>query len=154
MNRNEFYKQLMSEYTFDADKVRENAKRGKKRQKLTPLYVGMSAAAAAMVVTVGTIAMTNLGRNDGVSLTDTGLTTLSASDRLSHALQQLEQERESSESKYFLVTFAKPLTPAQAQRILTETGVSMVDIGRSALVDPEWPNKAREGITPGKYKRR
>ena len=41
-------------------------------------------------------------------------------------------------------------TPAQAQRILTETGVSMVDIGRSALVDPEWPNKAREGITPGK----
>ena len=51
MNRNEFYKQLMSEYTFDADKVRENAKRGKKRQKLTPLYVGMSAAAAAMVVT-------------------------------------------------------------------------------------------------------
>lgn len=41
-------------------------------------------------------------------------------------------------------------TPAQAQRILTETGVSMVDIGRSALVDPEWPNKAREGIVPGK----
>ena len=122
MNRNEFYKQLMSEYTFDADKVRENAKRGKKRQKLTPLYVGMSAAAAAMVVTVGTIAMTNLGRNDGVSLTDTGLTTLSASDRLSHALQQLEQERESSESKDFLVTFAKPLTPAQAQSVLTAGG--------------------------------
>ena len=122
MNRNEFYKQLMSEYTFDADKVRENAKRGKKRQKLTPLYVGMSAAAAAMVVTVGTIAMTNLGRNDGVSLTDTGLTTLSASDRLSHALQQLEQERESSESKDFLVTFAQPLTPAQAQSVLTAGG--------------------------------
>ena len=120
MNRNEFYKQLMSEYTFDADKVRENAKRGKKRQKLTPLYVGMSAAAAAMVVTVGTIAMTNLGRNDGVSLTDTGLTTLSASDRLSHALQQLEQERESSESKDFLVTFAQPLTPAQAQSVRIE----------------------------------
>lgn len=122
MNRNEFYKQLMSEYTFDADKIRENAKRGKKRQKLTPLYVGMSAAAAAMVVTVGTVAMTNLGRNDGVSLTDTGLTTLSASDRLSHALQQLEQERESSESKDFLVTFAQPLSPAQAQSVLTAGG--------------------------------
>ena len=27
MNKNEFYKQLMSEYSFDADKIRENAKR-------------------------------------------------------------------------------------------------------------------------------
>ena len=122
MNRNEFYKQLMSEYTFDAEKIRENAKQGKKRQKLSPLYIGMTAAAAAMVVTVGTVAMTNLGRNDGVSLTDTGLTTLSANDRLSHALKQLEQERESSESKDFLVTFAQPVTPAQAQSLLTAEG--------------------------------
>ena len=40
-------------------------------------------------------------------------------------------------------------TPQQAQRILEQTGVSMVDIGRSALVDPEWANKARNGILPG-----
>ena len=26
----------------------------------------------------------------------------------------------------------------------------MVDIGRSVLVDPEWPNKALEGKMPGK----
>ena len=39
MNKNEFYKQLMSEYSFDADKIRENAKRGKNaRQKLQPMY--------------------------------------------------------------------------------------------------------------------
>ena len=38
MNKNEFYKQLMSEYSFDADKIRENAKRGKNaRQKLQPI---------------------------------------------------------------------------------------------------------------------
>lgn len=122
MNRNEFYKQLMSEYTFDAEKIRENAKHGKKRQKLSPLYIGMTAAAAATVVTVGTIAMTNLGKDHGVSLTDTGLTTLSASDRLNHALEQIEQERESSESKDFLVTFAQPMTPAQAQSVLTSGG--------------------------------
>ena len=41
-------------------------------------------------------------------------------------------------------------TPQQAQGILEQTGVSMVDIGRSALVDPEWANKARNGILPGK----
>ena len=49
MNKNEFYKQLMSEYSFDADKIRENAKRGKNaRQKLQPMYIGMTAAAAAL----------------------------------------------------------------------------------------------------------
>ena len=120
MNKNEFYKQLMSEYTFDTDKIRENAKRGKSsRQKLSPIYIGMSAAAAVCVVTVGTIAAVNLGKQGGVSLTDSGLTQLSASDRLSNALQQLELERGSTESKDFLVTFSAPLTPAQAQAVLT-----------------------------------
>ncbi len=122
MNRNEFYKQLMSEYTFDAEKIRENAKHGKKRQKLSPLYVGMSAAAAACIVTVGSIAAVNMTKNDGVSLTDTGLTTLSASDRLSNALVQLEQERESSESRDFLVTFSQPMTPSAVQSVLTAEG--------------------------------
>ncbi|MGN1338814.1 MAG: hypothetical protein ACI4WS_00845 [Oscillospiraceae bacterium] len=120
MNKKEFYKQLMSEYSFDADKIKENAKRGKSaRQKLQPIYIGMSAAAAVCVVTVGTIAAVNLNRSGGVSLTDTGLTQLSASDRLSQALEQLEAERGSSESKDFLVTFSSPLTPAQAQSVLT-----------------------------------
>lgn len=120
MNKKEFYKQLMSEYTFDADKIRENAKRGKNaRQKLQPIYIGMSAAAAVCVVTVGTIAAVNLYKPGGVSLTDSGLTQLSAGDRLSKALEEIEKERGSSESKDFLVTFSSPLTPAQAQSVLT-----------------------------------
>ena len=119
MNKNEFYKQLMSEYTFDAEKIRENAKRGAKRQKLQPMYIGMTAAAAACVVTVGTIAAVNLGGRGGVTIQDSGLTQLSASDRLSHALEQLEQERGSSEAKDFLVTFSAPMSPAEVQAVLT-----------------------------------
>lgn len=41
-------------------------------------------------------------------------------------------------------------TPAQAMEILRETGVEMVDIGRSVLVDPNWPKKAIAGQNPGK----
>ena len=119
MNKNEFYKQLMSEYTFDAEKIRENAKRGAKRQKLQPMYIGMTAAAAACVVTVGTIAAVNLGGRGGVTIQDSGLTQLSASDRLSHALEQLEQERGSAEAKDFLVTFSAPMSPAEVQAVLT-----------------------------------
>lgn len=120
MNKNEFYKQLMSEYSFDADKIRENAKRGKNaRQKLQPMYIGMTAAAAALVVTVGTLAAVNLTKDNGVSLTDSGLATLSANDRVIHAIEQLEKERGSEESKDFLVNFAAPMSPAEVQAVLT-----------------------------------
>ena len=41
-------------------------------------------------------------------------------------------------------------TPEQARSVLEETGVDMVDIGRSAMVDPDWPRKALAGQTPGR----
>lgn len=40
-------------------------------------------------------------------------------------------------------------TPEKAEEILKKIGVDMVDVGRSALVDPQWPNKALGGETPG-----
>lgn len=40
-------------------------------------------------------------------------------------------------------------TPELAEKILTETPVDMVDIGRSVLVDPQWANHARQGKQPG-----
>lgn len=41
-------------------------------------------------------------------------------------------------------------TPEQAQGVLETTDVDMVDIGRSALVDNDWPKKALVGEIPGK----
>lgn len=41
-------------------------------------------------------------------------------------------------------------TPEMAEEILEKTNLHMVDIGRSALVDPDWPKKALSGETPGK----
>ena len=40
-------------------------------------------------------------------------------------------------------------TPAEAEQVLGETDVDMADIGRSALVDPNWPKKALAGAVPG-----
>ena len=40
--------------------------------------------------------------------------------------------------------------PQDGERVLEQTRVRMVDVGRSALVDPQWPNKAAAGILPGK----
>ena len=41
-------------------------------------------------------------------------------------------------------------TPWDAEKVLTEMDVDMVDVGRSALVDPNWPEKALRGETPGR----
>ncbi len=41
-------------------------------------------------------------------------------------------------------------TPEDAQGVLDRTDVDMVDIGRSALVDPDWPKTALAGGQPGK----
>lgn len=40
--------------------------------------------------------------------------------------------------------------PEDAERVLRETEVDMVDVGRSILVDPSWANRARHGQKPGK----
>ena len=39
-------------------------------------------------------------------------------------------------------------TPAEA-RAVRDMGVDVIDVGRSALVDPRWPEKAQRGETPG-----
>ena len=65
MDKRDFYRELMEEYAFDKDKIYINAKNGKftgnklRRQPL-PIYIGMTAAVAAIVVTVGTITATQL----------------------------------------------------------------------------------------------
>ena len=41
-------------------------------------------------------------------------------------------------------------TPRDGSAILSETGVDLVDVGRSILVDPEWPSKALNGRAPGR----
>ena len=56
MNRNDFYRQLMSEYSFDSEKIKSNARKGRfARQKAIPLYVGITAAAAVTMITVAAV---------------------------------------------------------------------------------------------------
>lgn len=136
MNRNEFYKQLMSEYSFDADKIKSNAKKGKfARQKSIPMFVGMTAAAAAIVVAVGTTLFTALGNNDGVTLIESGSSMLSATERLQRALDEIEKNAASSELRDVLVTFTEPLSPAQAQAVLTAYSDGSIPIRRLYFSD-------------------
>ncbi|MDE7192527.1 MAG: hypothetical protein K2O14_01025 [Oscillospiraceae bacterium] len=127
MNKNDFYKQLMSEYSFDCDKIKSNAKKGRfAKQRALPMYIGMTAAAAVMVVAVGTTVFTAIGNGDpidsGVVLTGGNDSVLTPNERFIHALDELQENAQSSEPRDVMVTFSEPLSPAEARAVLTAGG--------------------------------
>lgn len=120
MNKNEFYKQLMSEYSFDADKIKANARKGRfAGHRALPMYVGITAAAAALVVTVGTAVFMTLGSDRGVDY-EGGKMTMTAAERLHKALEDIERNSGSAEYHDVLVTFVSPMSPDAARDILTK----------------------------------
>lgn len=123
MNRKDFYKELMSGYTFDSDKIKENAKKGRfARQKISPV-IGLTAAVAVSTVAFGTLAvnMLNSGGSNGVDLIDSGISTAdSGAERLRRALEMQEQERANQDMCDVLVSFAGELTSAQVKDVLTQ----------------------------------
>ncbi|MGN1110032.1 MAG: hypothetical protein ACI4QY_00130, partial [Oscillospiraceae bacterium] len=135
MNKREFYKELMSEYTFDKEKILANAKKGKMAgRKSLPLYIGMTAAAAAVavVVTMGGVSIvTNMQGNSGVVLNPTSVSTLgqlTPEERIRKAVEELRQNENSSEMRDVLVTFTAPLAPPQAQGVLASQSNVMVEM--------------------------
>ncbi len=124
MNKHDFYKELMSEYSFDVEKIRTNAKKGKyAKQKISPLAIGFTAAVAACTVACGTLALSMHGSKGGVSLVDTGsqsLSALSSSERVRYAIEQQNKEQNSEAIHDVLVTFAQPLSSAEAKDIIAD----------------------------------
>lgn len=120
MDKNRFYKELMSEYSFNSERIKANAKRGRyARRNNLPMYIGITAAAAVCTVAIGTGIMM-MASDNGVSLVQTdGLAALSASDRLKRDLEEIEQKADSKELYDIFVTFGKAYTPAEAQNVLT-----------------------------------
>ncbi len=123
MDKREFYKELMSEYSFDKEKILANAKRGKMAgRKPLPIYIGMTAAAAAVVVAVSgvTIAMNGDGSSGAVISPNSGISImeLTPEERIRKALAELEENSNSDEMHDVLVSFKNTLALPQAQGVL------------------------------------
>lgn len=121
MNTNDFYKQLMSEYSFDSEKIKENAKKGRfARQKTIPLYIGATAAAAVCTVVVGSAIAVGLSGRGGVELVSSeGRAWLPADERLNKALEDIARNENSTEQRDVLVSFAGAYSPEEVRNILT-----------------------------------
>ncbi len=133
MDKRRFYKELMSEYTFDKDKILANAKKGKMAgRKPLPLYIGMTAAAAAIIVTVSGVSIAmNLPGGTGVVLNpyeSSPILELPPEERIKRAHEELLKNENSSEMRDVLVTFKSPLAPPQAQGVLASQSNVLVNM--------------------------
>lgn len=122
MNKRDFYKELMSEYMFDKEKICANAKKGKLAgRRPLPIYIGMTAAVAAVVVTVGTITATSLDRRNVARIeTGKGITALSNEQRLERAIAEAQRNEGSEARMDVYITFRTQLSVQATQNLLLQ----------------------------------
>ncbi len=124
MNTNEFYKQLMNEYSFDHETIKKVAM-GKitpkkkavktKRNSVLAACFSVSAAAAAVAVTVG---VTTMFFGSGNPVTVTSATPLSTQERFNLAMDAYNSADENTEEVFLYVTFTAAVTPEKMQSTL------------------------------------
>ena len=141
MNRRDFYKELMSEYMFDREKICANAKKGKLTgRRSLPMYIGMTAAVAAAVVIVGTAVFTSLDRKNGIKPNDTtlnALANLSAEERVNRVLDEIQDKKDSEERIDVLISFSTQLSPKAAQNLLSQFSEGSVPVKMLYMADGE-----------------
>lgn len=123
MDKFDFYRELLDEYAFDKEKIYRNAKQGKLAgKKRFPIgYIAIPAAAAVVVVTVGTLLITHFGKPNNVTppITNSGsLAALTDQERLDKFKDEIIKNEGSKELYNALVTFTRPLPPVEAQAVL------------------------------------
>ncbi|MGN0699122.1 MAG: hypothetical protein ACI4JV_10285 [Ruminiclostridium sp.] len=119
MNTNEFYKELMNEYSFDYEKIRKAAM-GKsvqaKKSRLKAVWLSVAGAAAAIAITFSSVALLNTGSPVSVAPT----TSVSAEDRFRMAMEAYNKAEENTEDVFLYVTFRDTVTPEEMQSILAK----------------------------------
>ncbi len=142
MDKRDFYRELMEQYTFDKDKIYLNAKKGKTpwnrlHKQPMPIYLGMTAAVAAVVVTVGTITASNIGRTNITHplVSGSSVAALQNDERIKKGQNDARDNEGSKELVDVLVSFERPLSSAEVQRVLLARSEGSVPIGALYFAD-------------------
>lgn len=121
MNTNDFYKELMSQYSFDNEKIKKNAVKSpslKSRLNSSFKWLAATGAVAVLTVVVGTSVF--MGISEGNPITVTPSDTLTAEQRLEYARQAYEDAKNKTEEVDLYVTFKSGLTPNEMQSTLSQ----------------------------------
>lgn len=120
MNTNEFYKELMSEYSFDHEKIKKAAMgksvQPEKRSRIRTAVMSAAGAAAALAVTVGGVALFGMGNPVVASPT----TSASVEDRFRMAMDAYYNADSNTEEVFLYVTFKENETPEDMRSILAK----------------------------------
>lgn len=118
MNKNDFYKELLSQYTFDSEKIKMNAKRQKRGFWQSPAkFIPTVATAAAVTVTIGVFTFMAATSGNITQITPRG-SEVSAAQRLEEAEENYRLAAISNtnqvETVDMYVSFNSPLTYNEA----------------------------------------
>ena len=121
MNTNEFYKELISEYSFDHEKIKKAAmgksvRSDKKRSRLRTAFVSAAGVAAALAVTVGGVALTRMGNPVEVA----PASSVSVEERFIMAMDAYNNADSNTEEVFLYVTFKENETPEDMRAILAK----------------------------------
>ncbi|MCL2087021.1 MAG: hypothetical protein FWH05_05445 [Oscillospiraceae bacterium] len=126
MDKRDFYKQLMSEYTFDKEKIRRNAKRdvGKAFRALNSKWLPLASAAAVFVAVFGGYML--MGQNTTIErlIERPSIASISPGQRILETEVKLLGAQELSSSLMYL-SFESPLSLTEiefALGLLSDTG--------------------------------
>lgn len=129
MNKHDFYKELMSQYTFDQEKIRRNAKRASsasflaRNSKWLPLA---SAAAVFLIVLVGSVVLNGrqgsfIGGEDGDrsrGLPSAFISDQERFDAMTHMEELIISGNFEPVKANMYISFVKPLTYREAETAL------------------------------------
>lgn len=117
MNTNDFYKELMSQYTFDSEKIKKNVldPSSNKTRFFTPIkWLTAVGSVAVITVVIGTFAFIGLGQNGG----NTPVDILTPQDRLQIAQNEYDNAIDGAKEVEKYITFREPQTAENMETIL------------------------------------
>ncbi|MCL2697249.1 MAG: hypothetical protein FWE74_04105 [Oscillospiraceae bacterium] len=153
MNKHDFYKEIMSQYTFDESKIRRNAKRASSasfflsaaKSKWLPLTSAAAVFAVAAVVLFGSVLNNNGIIPPPLPPNYSGTSAVSDIDRFKAIIEKegiLETEGFTNEQIEMYISFAEPMTFEELDSVLSslasdDSGVQVVALWNGEFVNIE-----------------
>ena len=149
MNKHDFYKEIMSQYTFDEEKILKNAKRASsasflaRNSKWLPLV-----SAACLLITAVAVILPMALNDDGGFVTPPPVShTASAEDRMLYMADIIRAGGITNEKKEIYLSFEEAMTPDELNAVLSDVASEDGSLELLALWNGGFVDAAQAGNT-------
>jgi len=149
VNKHDFYKEIMSQYTFDEEKILKNAKRASsasflaRNSKWLPLV-----SAACLLITAVAVILPMALNDDGGFVTPPPVShTASAEDRMLYMADIIRAGGITNEKKEIYLSFEEAMTPDELNAVLSDVASEDGSLELLALWNGGFVDAAQAGNT-------